>query len=56
MKITHLPVIWTLLMLLTLPMAWAAEPGNEPILLSAGGVTVTEQDLRQELFLLPADD
>ena len=43
-------------MLLTLPMAWAAEPGNEPILLSAGGVTVTEQDLRQELLLLPADE
>ncbi len=43
-------------MLLTLPMAWAAEPGNEPILLSAGGITVTEQDLRQELLLLPADN
>ncbi len=56
MKITHLPVIWTLLMLLTLPMAWAAEPGNEPILLSAGGITVTEQDLQQELLLLPADE
>lgn len=56
MKITHFPVLWLLSVLLTLPVAGAAEPGNEQILLSAGGITVTEQDLQQELLLLPADE
>lgn len=56
MKITHFPVIWLLSVLLTLPVAGAAEHPNERILLSAGGVTVTEQDMQQELLLLPADE
>lgn len=56
MKITYLPVIWILSVLLTLPMAWAVEPSNEHILLSAGGIIVTEPDFRQELLLLPPDE
>lgn len=56
MKLMYFPAILTLSVLLTLSTPWAAADGNEQMLLSAGGIAVTKQDLQQELLLLPADE
>lgn len=46
--------IWILSSLLTVSVAWA-ETANERTLMSVQGINVTEQDLQQELLLVPPD-
>jgi parvulin-like peptidyl-prolyl isomerase len=44
-------IIWILSSSLVVSVAWA-EAGKEQVLLSSGGITVTEQDVQQALLLL----
>lgn len=52
---TVMPLVWILALLLTAPALHAATE-NERILLRAGDITVTVQDLQQQLLLLTATE